>query len=583
MGCKTKLLIFFLIRCGIALTANEDKPFVKLPEYSAFGFQNITKNGISANLFLGLPYAKPPVRFEKPEKLPLTPSKIVNATKWPSPCHQVSDISEWGYNTSEDCLYLNIFTPTKKASTTKKLLPVLIFVHGGGFEYGYSQAYGYEYFVDNFISQDIIMVTLQYRLAHFGFLATSDKIINGNFGHFDQIEALKFLKKNIQAFGGDPNQITVLGHSAGSLSVHTLTLTPLAKDLFNQEIHIAGSNFCHFAIDSEFVFNHSALISKAVGCSQSDTVARKKCLQKVDYKKFWEVRKELKLSDFPYETKDAFYWGTVKDDDLFDGKDIDELQKVAKKRKTLYGIDAGEGLLWTLYTENHFSNVFSYGRGFKPEDRSKAGADTIKRFLRMTMSNSTAYPPTVQEEVIEKIFEYYKIGDRYVAENPLHYFEKYTELYTDLLMKVPTLKEIDIKLDYGFENQYMFQFSYVRPQDRQHIGNLPGHGYFLLYFCGLNIYTSNGLSNTDEEQLVQKNFAEMLSTFVKTGKPSSNNISIPKITRDKFAYVNIDSEISIKDNEFASKLHFWKQLDEIVSHDIIRDIPVKKENYKSEL
>uniref|UniRef100_A0A914Y4L0 Carboxylic ester hydrolase n=1 Tax=Panagrolaimus superbus TaxID=310955 RepID=A0A914Y4L0_9BILA len=322
MNWKIQFLLILLLLINFAVEATSQKPTVKIPEYSAFGFQNTTKNGISANIFLGLPYAKPPInelRFEKTETLPLNPTKIVDATNWPPPCHQVADITHWGYTTSEDCLYLNIFTPTKISNKT--LLPVFVFIHGGGFEYGYTQAYGYEYFVDNFISQNIIMA----------FFATRDHVINGNFGHFDQIEALKFIKRNIAAFGGDPNQITLSGHSAGSLSVHTLSLTPLAKDLFKREVHIAGSNYCQFAIDTQFVFNHSELIGNAVGCTQKDTNKKKACLKKLDYQKFWEVRKQLNLSDFPYETKDILYWTSVYDNDIFDGKDIDELQAIAEK------------------------------------------------------------------------------------------------------------------------------------------------------------------------------------------------------------------------------------------------------------
>uniref|UniRef100_A0A914Q7T4 Carboxylic ester hydrolase n=1 Tax=Panagrolaimus davidi TaxID=227884 RepID=A0A914Q7T4_9BILA len=416
------------------------------------------------------------------------------------------------------------------------------------------------------------MVNFQYRLAHFGFFATPDHVINGNFGHFDQLQALQFIKKNIQAFGGDPSRITVVGHSAGALSLHTLSLSPKTKaDLFQQEVHIAGSNYCQFAIDSQFVFNHSELIANAVGCGQSDTKEKKLCLKKIDYKKFWD-------DPFPNESKHFLYWSTVLDNDLFDGKEIDELQKAAEKRNILYGIDAGEGLLWTLYTDNPGINVFSKSRGFKPDERSKATAESIKKFLRMIMSNTTIFTPKIQEEAIEKIFGFYNIGDQHLAENQLHYFEKYTEIYTDIASKIPLTKEIDAKLEYGFKNQYMFQFSYVRPQDRSIIGNLPGHGYFFLYFGGIEIYTSSGITHSDEEKRVQKSFAEMLGSFVKTGEPSYNNLSTPKIAKDKFAYMNLDKIVSVEDHDFAPNHKFWKELDKTYSFDIIRNIPLKKED-----
>uniref|UniRef100_A0AC34G0N7 Carboxylesterase type B domain-containing protein n=1 Tax=Panagrolaimus sp. ES5 TaxID=591445 RepID=A0AC34G0N7_9BILA len=160
------LVLFYLGDVALSHFQIPGKPIVVLPEFTVHGIKNTTNKGTDAFLYLGIPYAKPPVRFEKAEPLPitlLTPLKQVDAKKWKAACHQVVDVSDTTV-TSEDCLYLNVFTPT---NSTKKNLPVYIFIHGGGYSYGYTQAYGYEYFVDNFISQDIIMVTLQYRLAHF--------------------------------------------------------------------------------------------------------------------------------------------------------------------------------------------------------------------------------------------------------------------------------------------------------------------------------------------------------------------------------------------------------------------------------
>ena len=106
------------------------------------------------------------INFQKTQSLSPNVSKVVKAFSWPQACHQVIDARTLGINSSEDCLYLNIMTPT--TLNKKQLLPVFVFIHGGGYVYGYSQAYGFEYFVDNFVSKDIIMVTLQYRIAHFG-------------------------------------------------------------------------------------------------------------------------------------------------------------------------------------------------------------------------------------------------------------------------------------------------------------------------------------------------------------------------------------------------------------------------------
>uniref|UniRef100_A0A914Z8Z1 Carboxylic ester hydrolase n=1 Tax=Panagrolaimus superbus TaxID=310955 RepID=A0A914Z8Z1_9BILA len=402
-------------------------PIVVLPEYTAYGIKNVTRKGTEAFLYLGLPYVKPPVRFEKPEPLTVTPLSFLkpkNATQWKPACHQVVDVYPSAI-TSEDCLYLNIFTPTKVGL---KNLPVFVFIHGGGYSYGYTQAYGYEYFVDNFISQNIIMVTLQYRLAHFGFFATRDHVINGNFAHFDQLEALKYIKRNIKAFGGDPNKITLSGHSAGSTSTHALSLSPKTKDLYNQEIHIAGSNYALWGIASEMVFNHSELIGTQVGCAQANTLERKKCLQKVDYKKFWEARVELGLPDFVPDKFDMLYWTSNFDNDFFGGKTLDELQAAAPKRRAMYGVDFGEGLLESIITDNPITNVFSKSRGaYTYENRTLANAEKIRGVL-LQMLTDPKFNSTTENVIVDRIFAYYNIGIGANATDPLHYWYKLTEV-----------------------------------------------------------------------------------------------------------------------------------------------------------
>jgi carboxylesterase type B len=548
-------------------------PIVRVPEYTAIGFKNTTVKGTSANLYFGLPYAKPPVgnlRFEKPE--PLSPSllKVVKATSWPKACHQVVDATSMGIHSSEDCLYLNVMTPTKPSH---KLRPVLVFIHGGGYEYGYTEEYGFQYFVDNFVSQDLVMVTLQYRLAHLGFFATRDHEINGNFGHFDQLEALRFVKRNIRAFGGDPNRITLAGHSAGSVSVHTLSLSPKTKNLYNQEIHIAGSNYAKWPIDNDIVYNQSDIISTAVGCNQVNTKARKVCLKKVPNEKFWQARIDLGLPDFPTSQIDILYWTSVFDNDFFGGKKLDQLQREAPRRKTLYGVDAGEGLLWTLYTNNPITNVFAIGRGFSPENRTTANLDTIKNFLPQLLTDAR-FTPAIKQNVINDILEFYKIGDQYNT-YPLYYFDKYTELYSDLIMKVPTSKEIEAKLQMNWPDQYMFVFNYTRPIDRPIIGDLPGHGYFLMYFAGLEIYTFNGLTHTAVDNELQTQLSEMFVSFVKTEQPSSNGVSAPKITlQNEIPYLEFTPSVITDNKDFKSKLNFWNQLDTKYGYDFVRQVPL---------
>ncbi|GMS94235.1 hypothetical protein PENTCL1PPCAC_16410, partial [Pristionchus entomophagus] len=137
---------------------------------------------------------------------------------------------------SEDCLYLNVFTP----EVTGKY-PVMVWIHGGAFIKGGAEAYHYKGAIRNFVSNDVVVVTIQYRLGPFGFFTTFTPEFPANVGIFDQILALRWIKENIGAFGGDPDQITLFGESAGAMSISSLSLSPLARGLFNRIILNSGA------------------------------------------------------------------------------------------------------------------------------------------------------------------------------------------------------------------------------------------------------------------------------------------------------------------------------------------------------
>ncbi|CAG4948032.1 unnamed protein product [Colias eurytheme] len=136
----------------------------------------------------------------------------------------------------EDCLHLNVYTPLKSGN---KLYPVMVFIHGGGFKEGSGSPliYGPEYLVKH----DVILVTFNYRLGVLGFLCLGIKEAAGNMGLKDQVEALRWVKNNIRAFGGDPDNITLFGESAGSSSVTYHLLSPMSAGLFNKVIMESGS------------------------------------------------------------------------------------------------------------------------------------------------------------------------------------------------------------------------------------------------------------------------------------------------------------------------------------------------------
>ncbi|MCG6955133.1 MAG: carboxylesterase family protein [Gemmatimonadetes bacterium] len=202
-------------------------------------------SGIHA--FRGIPYAAPPVRdlrWKPPQ--PVTPwTGVRPAGRFAAQCMQMRVFDDMVFRNSgvsEDCLYVNVWTPST-ANGSK--LPVLVYFYGGGFVGGDGSEYRYD--GESLAERGIVVVTMSYRLGVFGFLAhpeltaESAHHASGNYALLDQVASLRWVKSNIAAFGGDPEKVTVGGESAGSVSVSALMASPLATGLFRGAIGESGS------------------------------------------------------------------------------------------------------------------------------------------------------------------------------------------------------------------------------------------------------------------------------------------------------------------------------------------------------
>ncbi len=203
------------------------------------------KSGIHA--FRGVPYAAPPVRELrwKPPQPVADWEGVRPADRFAPQCMQrrvFDDMMFRNSGVSEDCLYLNVWTPS---TSSEAKLPVLVYYYGGGFIAGDGSEFRYD--GESLAQKGIVVVTMSYRLGIFGFFAhpeltaESPEHSSGNYTLMDQTEVLRWVQQNIAAFGGDPKKVTIAGESAGSISVSAQMATPLAKGLFHGAIGESGS------------------------------------------------------------------------------------------------------------------------------------------------------------------------------------------------------------------------------------------------------------------------------------------------------------------------------------------------------
>ena len=199
--------------------------------------------------FKGVPYAAPPVgplRWKPPQ--PVSPwtgvRRAVDYGPRPMQARVFNDMIFKDAGPSEDCLYLNLWMP---ANPTQARLPVMVWIYGGGFVAGSTSEPRQD--GGNLSKKGVMVVSLNYRLGVFGFLAHPDlaresgRDASGNYGFLDQVTALEWVRRNIATFGGDPDNVTIFGESAGSFSVSALMASPLARGLFNRAIGESGAYF----------------------------------------------------------------------------------------------------------------------------------------------------------------------------------------------------------------------------------------------------------------------------------------------------------------------------------------------------
>ena len=228
---------------AIAPAALAAQPLVRIDTGAARG---TASHGIAA--YLGLPYAAPPtgdLRWRPPRTAQAWPG-VRAATAFAPACPQtgVSMPGETPPTTSEDCLYLNVWTP---AGPTAPPAPVMVWIHGGAYANGATSMP--LYWGDRLARRGVVVVSIAYRLGPLGYLAhpeltaESPHATSGNYGLMDQIAALQWVRRNISAFGGDPKNVTIAGQSSGAMSVSLLLASPLAAGLFHRAIGQSGGVF----------------------------------------------------------------------------------------------------------------------------------------------------------------------------------------------------------------------------------------------------------------------------------------------------------------------------------------------------
>ncbi len=269
-------------------------PVINAPIGDIGGVIMTSRDGRNIYAYKGIPYAEPPVgelRFKKTRPLKEAPWQgIFDGSQSAQKCAQPSGILFWPVFGHEDCLQLNVYVP--ESQIPKGGLPVMVWFHGGGFVIGDSSEAVYG--PGKLLDQDVILVTVNYRLNVFGFLTLGLEEIGGNQGLWDQLQGLKWVQQNIPAFGGNKKKVTIFGESAGGWSVSSHLASSQSKNHYTAAIIQSGPlHFPGLFMDvKKPLYEHHKEYAKKVGCADENDIM--KCLRSKSVK---ELMSEITMFD----------------------------------------------------------------------------------------------------------------------------------------------------------------------------------------------------------------------------------------------------------------------------------------------
>jgi para-nitrobenzyl esterase len=493
---------------ALGVTAMADSLVVKTQDGKVHG--KTIKNG-AVRAFQGIPYAAPPVgnlRWKAPQPAAAWKGEL-DATKYGHHCAQgrvFDDMIFQDAGPSEDCLTLNVYMPAKLDSKAK--LPVMFWIHGGGYAGGGSSEPRHN--GDFLPTKGVVLVTINYRLGVFGFLATPELAAeqggsSGNYGLMDMVAGLSWVKKNIAEFGGDPNNVTIFGESAGSFAVSTLMAAPPAQGLFAKAIGESGGALASGGLSMETLAVAGPKGAEWVKSTGANSLADLRAMP--TEKVLAEAAK-----------KDAERFGPV-----LDGKFLSEpvvtTYEAGKQARVplLAGFNRDEGSYLSI--------------GMTADKWKAMGterfADKVEMFFKL-------YPGTNDTEAVRSAADFG--GDQFIAYG--------------------TWKWIEIDRKTGDKDIYRYKLDLAAPPSKFHPGSFAFHSDDIEYVFG-TLDTRPGAVWRDEDRKLSDQIMSYWTNFAKNGDPNGTGLpNWPKYGEGD-PVLHLDNPITSRPDENRARYEFW--------------------------
>ncbi|EDV20449.1 uncharacterized protein TRIADDRAFT_31923 [Trichoplax adhaerens] len=506
--------------------------------------KNYNIEGKAVYGYLGIPFAQPPVgnlRFQSPQPIQTPWTQTKNTTTLPYACPQALPIPDLSSQTkqgqvNEDCLYMNVWTPTTNNASN---LAVFVFIHGGAYYYGSGSRWQGKVLSAN---QNIVTVTMNYRLGAFGFMTTSkvndNYPIEPNLGLLDQQLALKWIRNNIAKFGGNPQNVTIAGNSVGAVSVGLHTMSQGSKGLFHRIIMESGAPimpqfyYVDFKIPN-IVFQKVAQLSN---CSRSTAAQIVTCLRALTMKELLTAQLTT-MATYPLG-----FVVVAGGQFLPDSPETLLKNGQYEKVNTMLGTTTDDGSIFLQV--NRYQNI---GQGLPRAV-----------FLGTIAGYFAAYSQQSRSAIEYQYTKYAKEND------PIANRDEINKLFNDFFFVAPADKcarkySADGVSTYYYEFAFRTQLSTAFPP---YMGVT--HTMEVPYVMGypINRPSSFSANFTSEDVAVSRDIMQIWGSFIKHGTPTmaSSAAQWPMYNANNASYFKISNQSEIRKDYLSDRVAFWNKL-----------------------